>query len=344
MNFAGIRRFQMLLLPFSWLYAFGVWLRNFPYDRGWIRPRRLSVPVVSVGNLSAGGTGKTPVVIFLAKLYQSAGKRVGILTRGYGRETREPQILSGNAEDATPEQIGDEPFLILTELKKIGLAVDKKRERGAAKLLAKMPVDVFILDDGFQYRRLFKECEIVVLDATRPFDNGRLIPAGLLREPPRALARASLLWLTRVNRAADPEKTRTWLRRFSPKPVVQSFHAPVGLWSIDRKRQMPLEKLSGLEAIAFCAIGNPESFRQDLQDLGVRLRAFQAFPDHHVFTTADIENLKILATKRKVKYILCTEKDAVKISNGDDRFYFLKISIQIVGDYQILLDLLPGLR
>ncbi len=342
MNPVELKKLQGFLLPLSWLYGLIIGLRNFFYDHGWIRPRRVPVPVVSVGNLSAGGTGKTPIVIFLAQLYQSQGRKAAILTRGYGRKSSGPQIIE-NSEKATPELVGDEPFLILNELKEVSLAVDKKRERGAQLLLQRAAPDVFILDDGFQYRRLARDFEIVVLDAARPFDNGRLLPAGLLREPPAALKRASLVWLTRVNRAKDVGKTIQRIRRFSQKPVVQSIHAPVEFRSLDGTKRLPLRTFSGKEAVAFCAIGQPESFRRDLRELGVVLKAFEPFEDHHRYTAGDLERLKNLAKRENAEYILCTEKDAVKISETDERFWFLKISIQIVANRQILLDLLPGL-
>ncbi len=342
MNPAKYKKLQIFLLPFSWLYGFAIGLRDFFYDHGWIRAERLPVPVVSVGNLSAGGTGKTPIVLFLAQLYHSHGRQVGILTRGYGRKSSEPQIVE-NYEKITPEQVGDEPFLLLNELKKVGLAVDKKRERGAQLLLKKMRPDVFILDDGFQYRRLVRDLEIVVLDATRPFDNRFLIPAGLLREPPAALKRASLIWLTRVNRATNLEQTLRDIRRISEKPVIQSIHAPVEFRSVDGKKRLSTESFFGKEVVAFCAIGQPESFRQDLENLGVRLKAFRPFADHHRYTAEDVAKLKNLADRENAEYILCTEKDAVKLPAGESRFWFLKISIQIVANRQILLDLLPAL-
>ncbi len=343
MCLAVLKLIQFLLRPLAWVYGLVILIRNFAYDRAWIRSHKLPVPVISVGNLTAGGTGKTPIVIFLAEWYLSRKRRVGILSRGYGRKSKDPQIVVPGRQKVTPEDVGDEPFLMLRALKEVGLAVDKRRERGGEQLLTQMPVDVFLLDDGFQYRRLKKDLEIVVLDARKPFDNGWLIPAGFLREPPTALKRASLIWLTRVNQANNLAEKIRLIRCFSQKPIVQSVHAPVRFCALNGKEKLPLEALSGVEAIAFCAIGQPEAFRKDLENLGVRLKAFRAFGDHHRYTVQDVEELKNLAQGKNVKYILCTEKDAVKIPNADARFWFLKISIQIVANRQILLDLLPNL-
>ncbi|NOY78240.1 MAG: tetraacyldisaccharide 4'-kinase, partial [Calditrichaeota bacterium] len=187
MNFSRLKGLLPLLIPLSWLYEGIIRLRNRLYDWGIFTVHWVPAPVVSVGNVTVGGTGKTPIVILLGQMYRARGKRVGILTRGYGRVSKESVLVFEGESEVTPEKIGDEPYLIFQNLKGVPIVVDKNRWRGGLALWRKEPVDVFLLDDGFQYRALSKQVEIAVLDAARPFGNGRVFPAGWLREPVSAL-------------------------------------------------------------------------------------------------------------------------------------------------------------
>jgi len=344
MNFSRLKWIMPLLLPLSWLYGSAIRFRNCLYDWGIYRVHWVPAPVVSVGNLSVGGTGKTPIVMFLSHLYKTHGKHVGILTRGYGRVSKNSILVFENEPDVTFEKIGDEPYLIFKNLKSVPIAVDKNRWKGGLALWQKEPVDVFLLDDGFQYRAISKQLEIAVLDAIRPLENSRVLPAGWLREPLSALKRASLIWLTHVDEAQNLGEMLRRLRLISDVPIVQSIHKPEEFSRVDRSEQRPLEFFKGKSVTAFSAIGNPESFRRTLEKLNVDLKYFKWFPDHHQFTQRDINMIRQQAKNRGTEYILCTEKDAVKMEKIASDFWFLKISIQIVSGEENLLDLLPNLQ
>ncbi len=333
-----------LLVPLSWLYSGIVRFRNLLYDWDLLPVHWVPAPVVSVGNVTVGGTGKTPIVIFLSKLYEEKGKRVGILTRGYGRVSKKTALVFGSKANVTPEKIGDEPYLILQNLKGVSIAVDKNRWKGGLALWRNEPVDVFLLDDGFQYRAISKQAEIAVLDATSPFGNGHVLPAGWLREPLSALKRASLIWLTRVDEAPNLGDVLRRVRALTRVPIVQSVHKPETVSRVDRSEQKPLDFFAGKPIAAFSAIGNPESFRHTLEKLTVDLKYFKSFPDHHRFTEKDSDLIRRMAKDRGAAHIVCTEKDAVKLEKMDPDFWFLKISIQMVRGKENLLDLLPNLQ
>ena len=343
MNFSKLKRLMPLLLPLSWVYGGAMLFRGFLYDFGILKSHKAQAPVVSVGNITAGGTGKTPVLIFLGQFYAERGKKVGILTRGYGRKSKGQILVTGEHASLAPEEIGDEPCLIHRELKKIPIAVDKIRWKGANALSQKMTVAAFLLDDGFQYRAIRKQVEIVVLDAAQPFGNLRLLPAGFLREPIRSVKRASLIWFTRVNETDNFTETARRFSRYSRAPMIESVHQPLEFRRVDESRVEPKEAFSGEPVVAFCAIGRPESFRRCLNQLKLNLRAFREYSDHHLFSEKDILDIKNLAKKKGVRFILCTEKDAVKLQKTAPDFWYLKIAVQITRGEEILLDLLPNL-
>ncbi len=344
MNFSRLKWLLPLLLPLSWLYGVVIRFRNCLYDWGIFRVHWVPAPVVSVGNLTVGGTGKTPIVMFLSRLYRARGKQVGILSRGYGRVSKNRILVFEGESDVAPEKIGDEPYLIFQNLKSIPIAVDKNRWKGGLALWQKEPVDVFLLDDAFQYRAIFKQVEIAVLDAAHPFGNGHVLPAGWLREPLSALKRASLVWLTRVDEAQNLGEVLRKLIHCTHAPVVQSVHKPEEFSRVDRSEQRPLEFFREKAVTAFSAIGNPESFRRTLEKLNVDIKYFKSFPDHYQFTGKDINFIRRQAKNRETEYILCTEKDAVKLEKIAPDFWFLRISIQIVRGEENLLDLLPNLQ
>ena len=188
---------KSLLLPFSWLFRVGVRLRNMAFDHAWLITRELPCPVISVGNLTVGGTGKTPMVIYLAEKIQKMGFKPAILSRGYRRKGKGTTIVSdGRKPPLDYTESGDEPALMAQRLPKIPIVVDEIRFRGGTHLVRKFDPDVVILDDGFQHRWLHRDLDIVLMDAASPFSDGKMLPAGRLREPPKNLKRADLVAIT----------------------------------------------------------------------------------------------------------------------------------------------------
>jgi tetraacyldisaccharide 4'-kinase len=299
-----------LTYPYHWAHQ----LRLQAYRRGWTRVRRLPCCVISVGNLTLGGTGKTPMVESVASFLQQEGLHVGVLSRGYGgRQSRSPTIVSdGTGCLVSPEVAGDEPVLLAEHL--VGLPVVVGKDRYAAGMLAveRFSVDVILLDDGFQHVQLARDLDILLLDTARPFGNGQLFPRGDLRERPAAIARANAIVLTRWE--ADTPASLTPVKHVRPAlPLFHSQHEPLDLCALVDGHTLPLASLKGQRLVAFCGIGTPDHFGQTLQRLGAEVAAFTAFPDHHPYTRAEIEQLILIAKQRNAEILVTTEKDGVRL-------------------------------
>src|SRR5579859_6625165 len=306
-------------MPLAAGFRMGVALRTAAYRRGWLATRRLNRPVVSVGNLSVGGTGKTPFVAFLAERLLAHGLKPGILTRGYGRRNGADLIAidpgSGRAPD--PREVGDEPALLARKLPQVPIIVCADRYRGGRLAEDKFKVDVHILDDGFQHFALARDVDIVLLDVTQQLSDRELLPAGRLREPLSALTRAQCVVLTR-SELADPGPTEERVRKINSKAGI--FHCSTKLQGV---MDIFNGKISALQAVidgpvyAFCGIGNPAAFFADLGQWGFSVAARAEFPDHHVYTPDEITRLVANARKAGAKFLLTTEKDALNFPRMD---------------------------
>jgi tetraacyldisaccharide 4'-kinase len=270
--------------------------------------------VISVGNLTVGGTGKTPMVAALCKMLLSAGTRPAIVTRGYGGTVGRGPLVVEPGDGRTcpgPDRIGDEPALLARTLPGVTVVVGSDRVAGAREAIAR-GAGVVVLDDGFQHRRLARDVDIVLIDATDPFGGGRLLPAGRLREPPGSLARADLVVLTRCS--PDPSGTTIVeaVRQIHPDvPIVRARQRAVGF--VDRSgREVP----APTRAIAFCGIGNPAAFERDLRAAGVEVGRFEAFRDHRPYTSGDLAGLIADAHDRSTA-LVTTEKDLVRLDRAD---------------------------
>ena len=273
------------------------------------------MPVVSVGNITAGGTGKTPVCQDLAERLHRAGVRAGIATRGYGRTGADPLTISPGGAPADWRVTGDEPLLYLARGHTAAVAVDPDRFRGGAALAARA-CRVVLLDDGFQFVTLKRDADIVCLDARNPFGYGRLLPRGTLREPLSALARATLFWLTHAPDPAAPHVAET-LRRLAAAhpltPVALSRHAPRDLLALGDGATLPADSIQGQRLCALSGIGSPESFELSVETLcGVPVLAVR-HQDHHPFTDADLRAAETLARAERCDAVITTEKDAVRV-------------------------------
>jgi tetraacyldisaccharide 4'-kinase len=288
------------LLLASIPYSLVTHLRNQLYDSGWLSSHRTAVPVVSVGNLTLGGTGKTPCVEYVAGFYRQFGRRVAILSRGYGAaggRNDEALVLEENLPDVPHLQGPDRAAL-------------------AEVAVEELESEVLVLDDGFQHRRLARDLDVVLLDATQPWGHGRLFPRGLLRESKKSLRRAGAVVLTRRDQvgAAELDALRRSVARLAPDvPVAETTHGPVELVNASRETAV-LEVLKGRPVAAFCGLGNPEAFRHTLQSLGARVADFQTFPDHHAYNRTDVEDLHRWARQQATDCVMVTtQKDLVKL-------------------------------
>jgi tetraacyldisaccharide 4'-kinase len=292
---------RLALRVLSWPYAAMVRVRNHLYSTGRLKVHRVRVPVLCVGNLTTGGTGKTPLVVWLCRLLREKQVRGAILTRGYKMQAGE---------------LSDEPALLAAQCPEVAVVVNPDRVAGAAEAMERHKAQVLIMDDGFQHRRLGRDLDIVALDATRPFGYGRMLPAGLLREPVTGLRRAQAVVLTRCDQVSEETLTsieETVRRITSDLVVVRSIHAPVGVTTTDGK-QIGLGELRGQHVFAFCGLGNPGSFFRTIESLGALLVGSRAFADHQRYTARDIEQVRREAGARKATLLLTTQKDWTKLA------------------------------
>lgn len=278
-------------------YAMAVDQRNKRFDRG-IGVESVSIPVISVGNLTVGGTGKTPLVIDLCRRLREASKRVAVIARGYG---------------AQPGQPNDEEQLIRLRCKDVTYVSDSDRVRAARSIGSTRQADVILLDDGFQHRRLSRVADIVTIDATCPFGFGHLLPRGWLREPQRSLARANLIVVTRCDQVGNDVRIaleRDIRRHNASVPIIRARHKVLGFRRLDGS---PFHADSSTRAYLFAGIGNPESFLRLARASGVCVAGTRWFPDHHVYNAAEVLRLIELWQPRANDLLLTTEKDAVKL-------------------------------
>ena len=298
-----------LLLPLSWLYGAAVAVRNRRYDRGHAPCERASVPVVSVGNLTVGGTGKTPLVAHLAEQLVAAGVRPAIVSRGYGGSAGHgPLVVSpggGPRVDATIA--GDEPVWLARRVPGALVVVGADRSAGA-RTAAALSAQIVLLDDGFQHRRLMRDLDLLLLDANDPFGGGRLLPAGRLREPVASVARADVVLVTRsAPGRPSPDLERAVRRHNASAPILLAGHRATGF--VDASgRAVPQPK----RALAFCGIGDPHAFRRDLERTGVEVVGLEAFRDHHPYRPDEIEALRERARAAGAG-LVTTEKDLVRL-------------------------------
>ena len=305
---------EKLLLGFlgvlSFLYSLVMRFRAVAYATGFFRSFQLPLPVISVGNLTMGGTGKTPTVLLIATELISRGKRVAVLTRGYGGSLEgETHIVSdGSSILLSPDEAGDEPVLLASSLSGLMVVMGSDRYKAGLLAMEKLSPDVFILDDGFQHQRLRRDLDIVLLDSTAPFGNSRTIPAGFLREPQSALKRASLVIFTR----GDGRKPANDLIP-AALPYCTSSHSLSGFSMLGNDKLLPFRQLDGRRIVAFCGIAAPDAFFEGLEAEGVRLVATLAFPDHSEYGVREMEALGRLKAQSKADCFITTAKDAVKL-------------------------------
>jgi tetraacyldisaccharide 4'-kinase len=301
-------------------------LRNGLYDRGLFRQEKLPCPVISVGNLVVGGTGKTPMVILLAKLLREKGRRPAVLSRGYGARTKAPVniVSDGNRILMGWHEAGDEPVLIARSISGVPVLTGPKRHLTGRAAIGDFGADVLILDDAFQHRALHRDLDIVLIDAASPFGNGRLLPGGPLREPAEALGRAHLLIRTGCCKGSEKP-----LPVSSEMPFFRGFHRPLGVVEGQTGRLIPATSLQGQKVCAFAGIGRPEAFRRSLIELDCEIVAFHAFPDHHPYSHRDLDFLRRLAAKTGTDRIVTTEKDGVRLADFPD--FLTEVSFFRIG-------------
>lgn len=300
--------FEKILLAglscFGAVYGGLMRLRAWSYRRGWGRVYRAPVPVISIGNLSVGGTGKTPMVDYLARYYLRQGRRVAVVSRGYGSRGRGVRVVSaGDGPVLDVTLCGDEPMLLARRNPGLLVLVAQRRAHALRHAVKVLKAEIVLLDDGFQHLAVARDCDIVLLDARRPFGNGRVLPAGLLRERPSALQRGQVFVLSRADRDTPllplPGPVLRCRHRLAQEAVSLSGH------------RVMLSELQTRRGVAFAGIADPEAFFSSLVAAGLQLSATLAFSDHAAYNDADRQRL--YASAAQAEYLLTTEKDAVKL-------------------------------
>jgi tetraacyldisaccharide 4'-kinase len=303
-----------LLVVISWVYGVGVWIRTTLYQRGFFKTRQLPCRVLSVGNITLGGTGKTHLVAVLARELLKQGMHVGILSRGYkGSKEKQGGVLSdGTRIYLTPAEAGDEPFMLAQMLSGVPVLVGKKRYEMGIHAHERFGIDVLILDDGFQHLRIKRDVDVVLIDAQRGFGNGRLFPRGPLREPLRCLRRASMLILTKAEPSQSLDAIEGVLSHYAPAiPLYHSRYKPIALMEGGVGRVLPPQFIQGKKVLAFAGIADPGYFVYLLQGLGADVVHEVHFSDHHQYTPKDVQ--MICEYRDTVDVFVTTEKDYVKL-------------------------------
>jgi tetraacyldisaccharide 4'-kinase len=280
-----------------------------------LKSRALGVPVVSVGNLTVGGTGKTPAVELAVRTLMDLGHRPAVVSRGYGRRGHGIQVVADAASirlDA--DEGGDEPFLLARRLPGVPVVVGAHRYEASRHAVERFGVTAIVLDDGFQHRTLAKDLEIVMARARAPWGNGLLLPGGPLREPLTALARAHLIVVTGAAGAGDIAEVAAAAREHAPGvPLLAARHVPTECWEAGPMRYLAPETLRGLKLFAFAGIGTPDGFRRTLEDAGALEAGFARFADHHWYTREELSELERRAIGAAAVGLVTTEKDWTRL-------------------------------
>jgi tetraacyldisaccharide 4'-kinase len=343
---------RVFLGGLSHIYSGLVSARLFLYRSRILRERNLGCLVVSIGNLTVGGTGKTPVVEKFARALQDGGRRVAVLSRGYKSKKRPlteriANKLRGTAEINPPRVVsdgksllldsktaGDEPYMLAANLKDVVVVVDKDRVKSGKHAISEMNVDTLLLDDGLQYLKLRHRLDIVLIDRYHPFGTERLLPRGTLREPPKNLKRASYIFITKCNGDPNDALIERIREHNVTAEIIECEHRPRYLQHLQTKEIIPLEEMQGRTVGTISAIAVPESFEHGVRKLGAKIAVSKSFTDHHRFSEQEIISFINCCTETEVDFIVTTEKDSVRfprLARMDVPIYLLRVEIGILS-------------
>ncbi|NIQ90497.1 MAG: tetraacyldisaccharide 4'-kinase [Deltaproteobacteria bacterium] len=338
----GITILRMFATMVAWSYDKVTTVRNILFDSGILRVHQVSCPVISVGNLAVGGTGKTPMVIWLARFLLEEGWRVGIVSRGYkGEETKKVLVVSDGRDIlADSDFSGDEPQLLARRLPGIPVLCSTKRALAVEAAAEQFRCEVVILDDGFQHRFVARNLDIVMLDSRYPFGDGFLLPRGILREQTTALTRAQVLVLSRFDGSKEAEQSlKDLIGQWPDKTVVTARHRVTRLFKATTQRELPLSSVKNKRLAAFAGIGRPDDFFRTVRDLGADLVHTTALPDHHPLTVDLLASLAEEASAKQPELWLTTEKDWVRLPRDlpdGMELMILAVEIDLDGDSSLL--------
>ncbi|WP_018970028.1 tetraacyldisaccharide 4'-kinase [Rubritalea marina] len=349
---------RCFLRVLSWVYRFGVKQRLRLYRSHWNQPVQLGTTVISIGNITVGGTGKTPVVELFAKTLRDRGRDVAILSRGYkskkldspqtwrSRETGEeipeedmPRVVSaGRGLELDVQYAGDEPYMLAKNLDGVAVVVDKDRVKGGRFAISELESDLLLLDDGMQFLKLGHTIDVVLVDFNAPFGTGAILPRGTLREPPRNLCRADYVFITKCYKAGNTELIEK-IRKYNPvAEIIECTHGPQYIENVFTGEVLPLDFLKGKYVAAISGIAVPQSFEEKLTDYGANVLFHRTYADHHSFSQKDIDRFMRRCVRRDADIIVTTEKDAVRFPRPEEmdvEVYFLRIEVDILSGQEV---------
>lgn len=356
----GFRATMMraVLWGLSGIYRAGVAFRLRRYRRGSAEQQYLGTQVISIGNLTVGGTGKTPVVELFARTLRERGRQPAILSRGYkskklaeaqkwtNRATGEPipadempkVVSSGGKPLLNVTNAGDEPWMLAKNLPGVSVVVDKNRVKGGAFAVRELESDILILDDGLQYLHLAHSTDVVLVDQSAPFGTGQMLPRGTLREPARNLRRADYIFITKCDGSSNEELIRKMRKYNRHAEIIECTHGPQHLENLFTGERVPLDFLDQKYAAAISGIAVPESFEKILKNLGANVEFHRVFSDHHSFNQKEIDRFMNRCMQRDIEMIVTTEKDAVRFMKPtelDVPVYFLRIEVDILKGHEV---------
>ncbi len=336
------------LYPISLLYGLIVYARNKAFDWGLLRVRRAGVPVISVGNLTAGGTGKTPLVEYLVGFLLSARKRVAVVSRGYGRRTRGVLIVSDGKSILTDALGGGhEPLQIARKFPTARVVVGEKRVDAAREAVTRCGADVVVLDDGFQHRYLHRDLDIVVVDGRKSLVREPLLPVGLRREGMSGLHRAQVLAISKASSLAGAREAASQLTRWYTGDLAAFKYRFEGVYALGDQRPVGSAEIAGRPALAFSGIGDHDGFLRELEGLGYRVVKSIRFGDHHEYSSRDLRELGAAMDSARATCGITTEKDAMRLlacertgimENGKNVVYYVRVGVDMMLGEEALID------
>ena len=325
-----------LLIPMSWLYGCTIWVRNQFYNFRWIKTTSFDKPVISVGNITSGGTGKTPLVIYIAQLIIKNGKKPGIISRGYGRKSHGMQIVhNGNKLLSNSETTGDEPCLMARVLEKVPVVVCEERSRGIKQLLDYYSVNVIIMDDSFQHRKVNRDLDILTVSSNDEKTDYRLLPWGNLREPLKNIDRANCVIYTKTENYKTPAIHSKFQPFLKTNPINSSLLPTLMKYNASnyQKSQPP-----GKPIFAFCGIAEPHSFISTAEELSLKVEGRKFFQDHQEYTEAVIQKLSEQIRASSISHVVTTEKDMVKLPESFlEEFEVYVIKVDVVFENELII-------
>lgn len=349
---------RIFLRVISWLFRGLVSLRLYLFRRGWKEQSHLGTMVISIGNITMGGTGKTPVVELFARTLRDKGRKVSILSRGYkskaldepqewqqketgmlvGEEDMPKLVSCGQGLKLDVKYAGDEPYMLAKNLENVSVVVDKNRVKSGKFAIQELDADILLLDDGMQYLKIAHSIDIVLVDSNSPFGTGAIIPRGTLREPPKNLCRADYIFITKCRKAHNTKLVKKIRKYNKVAEIIECTHGPVHLENVFTGEIKPLTFLKGKYIAAISGIAVPESFEEKLTDLGAKVLFHRTFSDHYSFSQDDIDRFMTRCMRRDADIIVTTEKDAVRFpkpSEQDVDVYFLRIEVDILSGEEV---------